>query len=54
MRDIFILFLHAIVTILRLGQRGGLRSVVAESVDAPSTRLYVLEGYWPQLQSPAP
>jgi len=32
MRDIFTLFLHAIVTIVRLGQPGGLRSVVAESV----------------------
>jgi hypothetical protein len=32
MRDIFTLVLHAIVTIIRLGQPGGLRSVVAESV----------------------
>ena len=32
MRDIFTLFLHAIVTIIRLGKPGGLRSVVAESV----------------------
>jgi putative transposase len=32
MRDIFTLFLHVIVTIIRLGQPGGLRSVVAESV----------------------
>ena len=32
MRDIFTLFLHAIVTIVRLDQPGGLRSVVAESV----------------------
>src|SRR5215831_17656987 len=32
MRDIFTLFLHAIVTIIRLGHPGGLRSVVAESV----------------------
>src|SRR5947208_13888085 len=32
MRDIFTLFLHAIVSIIRLGQPGGLRSVVAESV----------------------
>src|SRR6059036_2599178 len=32
MRDIFTLFLHAIVTTIRLGQPGGLRSVVAESV----------------------
>ena len=32
MRDIFTLFLHAIVTIIRLGQPGGLHSVVAESV----------------------
>jgi putative transposase len=32
MRYIFTLFLHAIVTIIRLGQPGGLRSVVAESV----------------------
>jgi putative transposase len=32
MRDLFTLFLHTIVTIIRLGQRGGLRSVVAESV----------------------
>src|SRR6266581_3660136 len=32
MRDIFTLFLHAIVTIIRFGQPGGLRSVVAESV----------------------
>ena len=32
MRDIFTLFLHAIVVIIRLIQPGGLRSVVAESV----------------------
>src|SRR5215467_2724239 len=32
MRDIFSLFLHLIVTIIRLAQPGGLRSVVAESV----------------------
>src|SRR5262252_6410162 len=32
MRDIFTLVLHAIVTIIRLSQPGGLRSVVAESV----------------------
>ena len=32
MRDIFILFLHAIVIIIRLARHGGLRSVVAESV----------------------
>src|SRR5215475_11194312 len=32
MRDIFTLFLHAIVVIIRLGRPGGLRSVVAESV----------------------
>src|SRR5690348_7004652 len=32
MRDIFTVFLHLIVTIIRLGQPGGLRSVVAESV----------------------
>src|SRR5215472_13903172 len=32
MRDIFTVFLHAIVIIIRLGRPGGLRSVVAESV----------------------
>jgi putative transposase len=32
MRGIFTLLLHAIVTIIQLGQPGGLRSVVAESV----------------------
>src|SRR5688572_25547775 len=32
MRDLFTLFLHAIVVIIRLGRPGGLRSVVAESV----------------------
>src|SRR5688572_30025760 len=32
MRDIFTLFLHAIVTIIRLAQPGGLRSVIAESI----------------------
>ena len=32
MRDIFTLFLHAIVTIIRLAQPGGLRAVVAESI----------------------
>src|SRR5215471_3134656 len=32
MRDISTLFLHAIVTIVRLAQPGGLRAVVAESV----------------------
>src|SRR5215831_18551115 len=32
MHDIFTLFLHAIVTIIRLARPGGLRAVVAESV----------------------
>src|SRR5215468_8947643 len=32
MHDIFTLFLHAIVTIIRLGKPGGLRAVVAEPV----------------------
>jgi hypothetical protein len=32
MRDIFTLFLHAIVIMMRLARPGGLRSVVAESV----------------------
>ena len=32
MRDILTLFLHTIVTIIRLAQPGGLRTVVAESV----------------------
>src|SRR6059036_257917 len=32
MRDIFALFLHVIVTVIRLARPGGLRSVVAESV----------------------
>jgi putative transposase len=32
MRDLFTLFLHAIVIIIRLGRPGGLRSVVAESI----------------------
>jgi putative transposase len=32
MRDILTLFLHSIVTIIRLAQPGGLRAVVAESV----------------------
>src|SRR5215831_14936928 len=32
MRDIFTLFLYAIVTIIRLGKPGGLRAVVAESI----------------------
>src|SRR5438445_11669489 len=32
MRDIFTLFLHAVVIVIRLGQPGGLCSVVAESV----------------------
>ena len=32
MRDILTLFLHAVVTIIRLVQPGGLRSVIAESV----------------------
>ena len=32
MRDIFTLFLHAIVVIIRMVRPGGLRSVVAESV----------------------
>src|SRR5436853_1220895 len=42
MRDIFTLFLHAIVTIIRLGQPGGLRSVVAESEIQPKL-LHVTE-----------
>src|SRR5215831_11063445 len=32
MRDIFVLFLHVIVTLMRLARPGGVRSVVAESV----------------------
>jgi hypothetical protein len=32
MRDVLILFLHLIVTIVRLARPGGLRSVVAESL----------------------
>lgn len=32
MRDVVVLFLHAIVTIVRLAQPGGLRAVVAESI----------------------
>ena len=32
MRDTFTLLLHAIVTVIRLAQPGGLRAVVAESV----------------------
>src|SRR5215467_6985201 len=32
MRDIFTVFLHAIVTIIRIAQPGGVRAVVAESV----------------------
>ena len=32
MRDVVILFVHLIVTVVRLGRPGGLRSVVAESV----------------------
>jgi hypothetical protein len=31
MRDVLILFLHLIVTIVRLARPGGLRSVVAEA-----------------------
>jgi len=32
MRDVLILFLHVIVTVVRLARPGGLRSVVAESL----------------------
>src|SRR5215472_15144204 len=32
MRDVIILFLHLIVTVVRLARPGGLRSVVAESL----------------------
>ena len=32
MRDVVILFLHLIVTLVRLARPGGLRSVVAESL----------------------
>src|SRR5262245_16212966 len=32
MRDIFVLFLHLIVTLIRLTRPGGVRSVIAESV----------------------
>lgn len=32
MRDIVVVFVHLIVTLVRLGRPGGLRSVVAESV----------------------
>jgi hypothetical protein len=32
MRDVVILFVHLIVTVIRLARPGGVRSVVAESV----------------------
>src|SRR5215813_11978121 len=32
MRDIFVLFLYVIITLMRLARPGGVRSVVAESV----------------------
>ena len=32
MRDILILFVHMVVTVIRLGRPGGLRSIIAESV----------------------
>src|SRR5262252_67322 len=32
MRDVFTLFLHAFVTMIRLARPGGLRAVVAESI----------------------
>jgi hypothetical protein len=32
MRDIVVVFVHLIVTLVRLGRPGGLRSIVAESV----------------------
>lgn len=32
MRDVVVLFVHAIVTIVRLAGPGGLRAVVAESI----------------------
>ena len=32
MRDILIVFVHLIVTLVRLARPGGLRSVIAESV----------------------
>jgi len=32
MREVFTLFLHAMVTIIRLARPGGLRAVIAESV----------------------
>src|SRR5215468_6388213 len=37
MRDVVILFVHLIVTVVRLARPGGLRSVVAESVRQTST-----------------
>jgi hypothetical protein len=40
MRDIFTLFLHAIVTIIRLAQPGGFRAVVAESGRNAWTKRY--------------
>jgi hypothetical protein len=44
MRDIFTLFLHAMVIIIRLARPGGLRSVVAESVLLPHQVLILNRG----------
>jgi len=50
MRDIVIPFIHLIVTIFRLCRRGGVRSVVAESV-LLEQQLLILNRSRPRLSS---
>jgi hypothetical protein len=47
MRDVVILFVHLIVTAVRLARPGGLRSVVAESV-LVKHQLLILNHYRPE------
>ena len=44
MREVVILFLHLIVTVVRLARPGGLRSVVAESILAKNQLLILSRG----------
>jgi hypothetical protein len=44
MRDVLILFLHLIVTVIRLARPGGLRSVVAESLLVKTSTMHPNRG----------
>jgi hypothetical protein len=54
MRDLFILIVHLITTVIRLAKPGGLRAVVAESVLAKHQLLIVNRSRQRFAQSPHP